>query len=135
MNLIKTFKICTFERYADFKGKSTRSEFWSYWFIYKLLVLGLPLASFTTSIIHEHSENENLNIVLTILFITWALCFTTLSCPYIAVLVRRLHDAGYSRWNVLWILVPKAGWAILFFLMIQKSKVNDKMSKAENPLD
>ena len=40
--------------------------------------------------------------------------------PSLALAVRRIHDADYSGWWLLLILVPIAGWAVLVFLLAQK---------------
>jgi uncharacterized membrane protein YhaH (DUF805 family) len=39
--------------------------------------------------------------------------------PSIAVAVRRLHDTGRSAWWLLMMLIPIAGWIVLFVYMVQ----------------
>jgi uncharacterized membrane protein YhaH (DUF805 family) len=73
------------KRYADFSGRSRRSEFWFYWLGYLLLsiVLNVVARAIGTTII---SILVGLAIVV----------------PTVAVCVRRLHDTGRSGW---WFLI------------------------------
>lgn len=49
-----------------------------------------------------------------VLFVTITMCFTRLT-------KRRLHDAGFSGWHILWILIPVAGWLGLIWLLMKPS--------------
>lgn len=49
--------------------------------------------------------------VFTLLFASWNFLFIVLLIPYIAVSVRRMHDAGQSGW---WAICPFAGFFLLF---------------------
>ncbi len=46
MNYSKSFKTCVFQKYAAFKGTSTRSEYWWFWITYWCVLIGLPIVSF-----------------------------------------------------------------------------------------
>ena len=46
MNIIESYKTCFIKKYADFKGKACRSEYWWFWLIYNLILLGLPIIGF-----------------------------------------------------------------------------------------
>ncbi len=69
-------------RYADFSGKSTRSQYWYF-------VLATNLAVFIGALL----GGELVGNVLSVFFIV----------PTIAAAVRRLHDVGKSGW---FFLVP-----------------------------
>ena len=93
-----------FKRYADFRGGTTRPEFW-WFFLVNVLIksvlqfIGIPL-----------------------LFLIYGL---VVLIPEIAIWVRRLHDAGYSSWNMLWFLLPVIGWVILLILLCKPTKIRN----------
>ena len=80
-----------FARYADFKGRSRRSEYW--WAVLGIGILG--------SVIGE---------VLPDLAWIWTLAVLI---PGLALCVRRLHDTGRSGWYYLFILLPVVGQILL----------------------
>jgi uncharacterized membrane protein YhaH (DUF805 family) len=43
--------------------------------------------------------------------------------PALGVLVRRLHDAGYSAWWILIALIPLIGGLIQLYMLLQPSKM------------
>ena len=53
--------------------------------------------------------------------IIYALAALALLLPNLAVLVRRLHDAGHSGWWLLIALVPVAGAIVLLVFTLQGS--------------
>ncbi|MBR7688333.1 MULTISPECIES: DUF805 domain-containing protein [Acinetobacter] len=87
-----------FKKFADFKGRARRSEFWYF-------ELFCVLMSLAFSFISEDAAT----IVMLITFI-----------PNIAVSVRRLHDIGRSGWWMLIALVPIAGILLLLFWAAQE---------------
>jgi uncharacterized membrane protein YhaH (DUF805 family) len=98
MKFEESIKIC-FSKYADFKGRAIRSEFWWFVLFTTLASLALSMASETASAIFS---------VATLL-------------PYLAVGARRLHDTNRSGWwQLIWI-VPLIGWIILIVWMAQES--------------
>ncbi|WP_322987126.1 DUF805 domain-containing protein, partial [Klebsiella pneumoniae] len=82
-----------FKKFADFKGRARRREFWYFELFCVLLSL---LLSFM---------NEDLA--------TLAMLITLI--PNIAVNVRRLHDINRSGWWMLIALVPIVGVLLLLF--------------------
>ena len=89
MNWI-SISVC-YRKYFDFKGRASKSEFWSFFFFLAIvyLVVGLPLATFDLS-----QGRENLPIAGLVIILIVILTFI----PYIAVTARRLHDFGRSGW-------------------------------------
>lgn len=87
-----------FKKFADFKGRARRYEFWYFELFCVLLSL---LLSFM---------NEDLA--------TLAMLITLI--PNIAVNVRRLHDIDRSGWWMLIVLVPIVGVLLLLFWAAQK---------------
>lgn len=89
-----------FQKYSDFTGKSSRSEFW--WFN-----LFLVLASVGATALWDE-----LGVVL----------FLATIVPYLAIGVRRLRDAGFS-WPLIFIgLVPIIGTIVMIVLWTQPTK-------------
>lgn len=122
MTLIDSFKICVLKKYADFNGKACRSEYWWFWLIYWLLLIGTPMLAFALSDLTNGEPIYSLMLV-------WALGVAGLTCPFVAVSLRRLHDAGLSGWHFYWRFIPYIGFVITFFLMIKKSEIiTEKMN-------
>ena len=97
-DLQKAVKTC-FNKYADFSGRATRSEFW--WFsLFQLIVLVIA------------------GVISDIFYGVVAL---GLLLPGLAVGARRLHDIGKTGWLLLLWLVPLIGWVLLLYWGVQPS--------------
>ena len=92
-----------FTHYADFSGRSRRSEYW--W-----VVLFNWLVS---AILTQIFPNGGLIVTL------WSLAILV---PTLAVCVRRLHDVGKAGTFYLWILLPIAGYIILLVQFLKDSQ-------------
>lgn len=99
MNFVEAVKTCL-SKYADFKGRAARPEFW--WFM-----LFCMLASVVTAVI-----SERLSGVVSLLLIL----------PAIAATARRLHDIDKSGWWQLVSLVPFVGWLIVLYWYLQPTQ-------------
>ena len=101
-----------FQKYAYFKGRSTRSEYWSvhitYWF---LLGVGSGIS-------------EALGLIFLILGIL----------PLLAVNVRRLHDHNRSGGNLALSLIPFVGPLVLFLWFLQRGTKGSN-NYGPDPLD
>lgn len=99
------FSICVGEKYACFKGRARRKEYWGYGLFYVLIKIILSIF-----VILIGGSVEALNvadwIVTLILFL-----------PTLGVLVRRLHDVNLSGWWVLTLIVPTV---VIFFKSEEK---------------
>ena len=89
-------------KYADFEGVAKRPEFW-WWILFTALVAG-ALGVFNVVPINAEASVGSILVGL------WSIA-TLL--PTLAVMVRRLRDAGYDWKNVFWLLVPIAGLIVL----------------------
>ena len=101
MNMFQAV-ISVFSKYAEFKGRASRSEFW-YFVLFNLIVFGILIA------IGGFPGKGHRNILLSIY------CLATL-CPSMALRWRRLHDIGKSGlwWFVS--LIPGIGsWIFLYW--------------------
>ncbi len=104
---------CITKKFADFKGCATRKEYWSYVLFYTFF--SIPITLIIDSGVAAPIDMSWLNAVYFIVFFT----------PSTAVLVRRMHDAGFSAWWLLTIFVP----LIMVFL---PSDANNKYTKDES---
>lgn len=89
-----------FQKYADFNGRASRSEFW-WWSLFCLI------ATICFSVI-----DERLSIAFTLATLL----------PYLAVTTRRLHDTDRSGWAQLVGLIPLIGLVIIMVWLCQASK-------------
>lgn len=95
--------ILPFKRYADFKGRSRRKEFWMFQLLYwivsaaflAMIFAGIPWGEMGGSGAGGPPDFGYLIIVGLSLYGIWY--FATL-IPFMAVTVRRLHDRGLSGW-------------------------------------
>ena len=90
VSFIEAVKLA-FSHYADFKGRSRRSEYW--WFtLFNMIVSGI------------------IGAIIPELAGVWSLVVLV---PGLALCVRRLHDIGRSGWAYLVGLIPLVGGIIL----------------------
>lgn len=97
MTFQESIKVC-FNKYVDFSGRASRSEFW--WFFLFCCLVGLAAGMFG--------------------FIVNCLVFLGLLLPQVAAATRRLHDTGRSGWWQLIGLVPVIGWIVMIVFLAQE---------------
>jgi uncharacterized membrane protein YhaH (DUF805 family) len=89
-----------FRHYADFRGRSRRSEVIAFvillWLVNYLVQTALAAAAIAG---HDSLSFDT--------YVAWALTLA-LACPMAALSVRRLHDGGWSGW---WALLALPGMA------------------------
>lgn len=110
-------------RYAEFQGRSTRSEYFGFLIFsvmaypITILIIRLTISPLLGSILNpENPDNASFGIWIVAsktLIIPYALFIFV---PYIAVLIRRLHDQGKSGYWLLILLVPYIGIMIIWIL-------------------
>ncbi len=125
-------------RYAQFQGRATRAEFWSFQFIntliffllYLILIIGMlsiigvdQLASAQSEesvdllLMNELEGEQGVALSFAILLPVLGMAIWALICiiPQLSVTVRRLHDANWSAW---WFLPAPALMVLHFGLQI-----------------
>ena len=90
-----------FKKYASFKGRSTRSEYW--YFILFYYLLGIIVEWITLS------HTPAIGILLEVVFFI----------PMISLGTRRMHDVGKRGW---WLLIP---FVNLYFLVQPSGPMNE----------
>ncbi len=104
----KAVKTC-FNKYADFTGRATRSEFW-WFFLFQVIVLLIAGA---------------------ISDILYGVVALGLLLPGLAVGARRLHDIGKTGWLLLLWIIPLIGWVLLIYWAVQPSGPANEYGPAE----
>ena len=96
------------KRYADFSGRSRRTEFWmwvlfqiliaiAFGFLFMILVGGAALTAAT-----DPAQMMAFGGIALLLYLIYALIGLAFFIPSLAVTVRRLHDTNRSGW---WIML------------------------------
>lgn len=110
--MIEWYKKVVFENYANFNGRARRSEYW-YFILAQVLIfliiigLGISLGSFL----------DNADDAFFVAFGFCGLYFLAILIPYLALVVRRLHDIGKSGWFYFIRFVPFIGGIWILVLM------------------
>ena len=108
-----------FSKYATFKGRASRSEFW-------FVALGSSIITFSVlvlSAIFGVDSNGDPNAIGSSLNQALFAWYLGSAVPAISLLVRRLHDTGHSGWFYWIVLIPLIGAMILLVSLAKKSDV------------
>lgn len=120
MTLTDSIRICL-NKYATFKGRAPRSEFWWFWLFYIFVQI---ISGMVFGIIgYSFGGQDGCMISLSICSL---LCVALLIVPYLSVLVRRLHDTGRSGWWFFISFIPLIGSIWLLILLITDSDEENK---------
>jgi uncharacterized membrane protein YhaH (DUF805 family) len=109
----------------DYKGRSTRREYWLFILIYYVGVFGIAsafglLASATNLIDGGGTAESVLGTILGIVLLVFGVAFFL---AWLSLSVRRLHDHDKSGWFLLISWFPVFGW--VFFLIMMLTPGND----------
>jgi len=99
-----------FKKYADFKGRSRRKEYWMFILFYMLFMI-VPYALLFTG-------NDTIAMIGAAIVGIIALASFI---PALAVVVRRLHDTNRSGWWDFISLIPLIGTIVLLVFLCQDS--------------
>jgi uncharacterized membrane protein YhaH (DUF805 family) len=110
-----------FRKFADFRGRATRPEFWWFVLLYYIVILA-PVVAFL--FISQDSDSFNQatfddpgsNGTGLVFGLILSVAVIAMLIPYMAAGVRRLHDMGKSGWWWLIGLVP-FGWIVLLVFL------------------
>lgn len=121
--------IMGFMNYINFSGVASRAEYW-YWALFTFLIsLTLALGQFAffvpdlaTAYSADSYTQPTYSAGYLVLGILSSLFSLAAFLPSLAVLVRRLHDAGYSGLSYFWSFVPFVGPFILLYRLLQPTQ-------------
>ena len=115
INAYKNF----FKGYAEFTGRSTRSDYWWVWLGNFILSIPFWIIYFYTVFLSavmasvDDSVSEATFMVLGLVVIIYAIFYLAILVPTLALSVRRLRDAGF-HWAFIFLrFVPMGGIALL----------------------
>ena len=109
-----------FKGYADFTGRSTRSDFWWVWLMNSILFLPLYIFWFQMALKDAGGTDPILGVAIISVYMILAIVLFT---PSLAVKVRRLRDAGF-HWAFIFLhFVPMGGLALLVLLAMPSKEV------------
>jgi uncharacterized membrane protein YhaH (DUF805 family) len=94
------------KKYATFKGRARRKEYWFFYLFYTVISIVLSILA---------QKSEGVAIVLLLYYLVTILPGMGLTC-------RRLHDIGRSGWWMLVVLIPIVGPIVLFVWMCMDSQ-------------
>ena len=96
------------KKYATFSGRAQRAEYWWFYLISTLIIIGLSLIDQATGTLDEETGMGLLTTLYSLAILI----------PSIAVGVRRLHDTGRSGWWLLIGLIPVLGSIVLIVFFV-----------------
>ena len=84
--IVVAMKTCFLEKYADFSGRTSRTQFW-WWYLVCVAVCWIPYLGWIASL--------------------------ALIVPQLSAGARRLHDVGESALKLLFLLIPFFGFFVM----------------------
>ena len=102
-------------KYAVFKGRARRKEYWWFLLVYILVSVVLTVLD---GIIGQYDAQSGMGLLSGLFALGTFL-------PALAVAVRRLHDTDRSGWWVLITLVPLVGLLVFVFFMARSGTAGD----------
>lgn len=98
MTFAQAVRVCLKDKYCNFRGRASRSEFW--WFMLCIGLINLAANIVLSPLPPKTAMGLNFLVSLALLL------------PNLGVTVRRLHDRNLAGW---WLLVPI--FSLLFWLL------------------
>lgn len=132
INAYKNF----FKGYAEFTGRSTRSDYWWVWL--GNFILSIPFwiiyfyTVFLSAVMDSVGEtvSEATFMVLGLVVIIYAVFFLSILVPTLALSVRRLRDAGF-HWAFIFLRFAPMGGIALMILHAMPTKETKVVNYSE----
>jgi uncharacterized membrane protein YhaH (DUF805 family) len=105
-----------FSKYARFDGRASRGEYWWWTLIIGGAFFVLSIAASVLGVSSSPDGGRTPGTAAVPLLIILGIAGLAVIVPNLALLVRRLHDAGFSGWLALLTLIPSVGGLILLVL-------------------
>ncbi|WP_163400138.1 DUF805 domain-containing protein [Flavobacterium fluviatile] len=110
--MIEWYKKVVFENYANFNGRARRCEYWYFVLAQILIVFGILAIGSFLGMFFDNSEDG-----FSIAFGFFVIYFLAILIPYLALIVRRMHDIGKSGWFYLVRFIPVVGGIWILVLL------------------
>ncbi len=110
------------KRYADFSGRSRRTEYWMFTLGYVIALVILAILLGVAGAIGDPNGISGLSVTALAVL---GLLVLALFIPSLAVQVRRFHDQDKSGWFVLLGFIPYIGGLIVIVFMCLPGTVGD----------
>lgn len=112
MNNIIEFYTKPYKNYINFKGRTRRLEYWMFILINVVIIMTL---GFLGAYFEENHQSD-------IFFSIFAIYFLFNMVPFLALIVRRLHDMGKSGWYWFVRFIPVIGPIWLLIMLCTDSE-------------
>ena len=119
--------VLVWKKYAQFQGRSRRSEYWYFHLFYCLILVALILPGILLMAFGESSLNSAVTLLGAALYMPPMGLSVAAIIPSLAVMVRRLHDTGRSGWWYFISLVPFVGGIVLLVFLCTDSQPGDNL--------
>ena len=132
INAYKNF----FKNYAEFTGRSTRSDYWWVWLGNFILSIPFWIIYFYTVFLStvmdsiDDSVSEATFMVLGLVVIIYAIFYLAILVPTLALSVRRLRDAGF-HWAFIFLRFAPMGGIALLVLHAMPTKETEVVNYSE----
>ena len=132
INAYKNF----FKGYAEFTGRSTRSDYWWVWLGNFILSIPFWIIYFYTVFLStvmdsiDDSVSEATFMVLGLVVIIYVVFFLAILVPTLALSVRRLRDAGF-HWAFIFLRFAPMGGIALLILHAMPTKETEVVNYSE----
>ena len=132
INAYKNF----FKNYAEFTGRSSRSDYWWVWLGNFILSIPFWIIYFYTVFLStvmdsiDDSVSEATFMVLGLVVIIYAIFYLAILVPTLALSVRRLRDAGF-HWAFIFLRFAPMGGIALLILHAMPTKETEVVNYSE----
>jgi uncharacterized membrane protein YhaH (DUF805 family) len=113
-----------FKKYANFKGRASRSEYWWWALFVTIVYLVLVIPALILGMQTSTDGGKTPGTAGVPFLVVFSVFLLAVILPSLAVLVRRIHDVGFSGLFALLILVPSLGGLVTTILALLPSSVN-----------
>lgn len=123
------------KKYAVFSGRARRKEYWMFVLVNACIQLAFYFVSFVIQVIAavtlQGTQGDD-GVAIIFLLLTGGCSLLMLGywlyvfIPYLAVTVRRLHDAGFSGVMLLLYLIPIVGPLVVFVFLVLDSQPDNQ---------
>jgi uncharacterized membrane protein YhaH (DUF805 family) len=106
--------IMPYTRYADFRGRSCRMEYWMFHLLWAAVLIVLWTVGVSA---HRLGNPAITGTIAPMCLVLGALFLLGSLIPMIAVTVRRFHDQDKTGWFYLMNFIPYVGGLVVFIFM------------------